>query len=138
MQKPQNAGELAEAIETLVASYLDEAHRAAQLALERSLSRPTSVTRASKRKADRPVAPGAPSKRRTAAELADLCERLYRLVCARPGEPMAVFADELGVASHALQRPMGRLKAAGRVRTVGQRHSTRYFPTVARPVANAG
>ena len=138
MQKPQNSVELAEAIETLVRAYLEEAHRAAQVALERSLSRPASVTRASKSKADRTGLPSAPSKRRTAAELAELCEQLYRLVCARPGEPMAVFADELGVASHSLQRPMGRLKAAGRVRTVGQRHLTRYFPTVARSVANAG
>jgi len=50
---------------------------------------------------------------------------------------MVVFADEAGVAARALERPMAKLKAEGRVRSVGQRNLTRYFPAVVRPSTSA-
>ena len=43
---------------------------------------------------------------------------------------MARFAEQLGVSSAELQYPMNRLRNAGRVRSVGERYQTRYFPTV--------
>jgi len=55
-------------------------------------------------------------------------ERLYQVVCTNPGEAMAVLAREVGASARELQRPMALLKQAGRVRSVGQRSSTRYFP----------
>jgi hypothetical protein len=61
-------------------------------------------------------------------EVSAVAERLYRAVCAHPGESMAVLADELGAPARELHRPMALLKQAGRVRSVGQRHQTRYFP----------
>jgi hypothetical protein len=67
-------------------------------------------------------------KRRRSAEVSELGERLYRAVCAHPGEGMAALAGELGASARELHRPMALLKQAGRVRSVGQRHQTRYFP----------
>jgi hypothetical protein len=63
-------------------------------------------------------------KRRRSAEVSELGERLY----AHPGEGMAALAGELGASARELHRPMALLKQAGRVRSVGQRQQTRYFP----------
>jgi hypothetical protein len=38
----------------------------------------------------------------------------------------------MGETVQTLQRPMAKLKAEGRVRSVGERHLTRYFPAVGR------
>jgi len=53
-------------------------------------------------------------------------------VRARPGESMTTLAEEMGMPMSALQRPMAKLRTEGRVRSVGQRHLTRYFPAVLR------
>jgi hypothetical protein len=67
-------------------------------------------------------------KRRRSAEVSELGERLYRAVWAHLGEGLAALAGELGASARELHRPMALLKQAGRVRSVGQRHQTRYFP----------
>ncbi len=69
--------------------------------------------------------------RRDPAELAALSERLYEAVCAKPGEAMVVFATQLRATVRELHRPMANLKRCGRVRSVGERHRTRYFPGLA-------
>lgn len=61
-----------------------------------------------------------------------LGERLFAAVCTQPGETMAVLAPKLGSSPRELHRPMAVLKEAGRVRSVGQRSHTRYYPTVTR------
>ena len=45
--------------------------------------------------------------------------------------PMVAFATELGATVRELHRPMANLKRAGQVRSVGERHRTRYFPGLA-------
>ena len=67
-------------------------------------------------------------RRRPPGEVAALAERLYEAVCAHPGETMATIAPSVGESPRALNRPMMHLKRARRVRSVGQRHNTRYFP----------
>lgn len=67
-------------------------------------------------------------RRRARAEMTAVAERLYETVRANPGETIAVIATELGETAKALHRPMVQLKQAGRVRSAGQRHLTRYFP----------
>jgi len=79
----------------------------------------------------------AASRRRNPAELTALSDRLHKAVCARPGEAMVVFATELGVTVRELHRPMANLKRAGQVRSVGERHRTRYFQSVAGAVEAA-
>jgi hypothetical protein len=45
---------------------------------------------------------------------------------------MVELAEQLRCNVRELQRPMAKLRAEGRVRSVGQRHMMRYFPAVAR------
>ena len=127
---------LAAAIESLVASYINELRRTAQQAVEHAFCR-SRVTTVPTRAKVHVAQAKRPASRRSAEELEALCEQLYGLVCARPGEMMVVFADEAGVAARALERPMAKLKAEGRVRSVGQRNLTRYFPAVVRPSTSA-
>lgn len=130
--------QLANAIESLVASYLDEVRQAAQQAVERSLCRAAAAGRPTKGSGRRARAPSSPQKRRTAAQLDVACEQLCALVRARPGESIAALAEEMGEPAGALQRPMAKLRAEGRVRSVGARHLMRYFPAVVRPAPGKG
>lgn len=67
---------------------------------------------------------------RSQAEIISLSARLLKEVRADPGQTMAVLAPRLGagVSTYMLQVPVAKLKQAGQVKTVGQRHLTRYFP----------
>ncbi len=69
--------------------------------------------------------------------MARLGERLYETVCAKPGETMAVLAADLGATPRELWRPMSQLKRDGRVRSVGARSFTRYFPMANEAAASA-
>jgi hypothetical protein len=135
MKTPSTPEQLANAIESLVASYVDEVRQVAQQALARALCRPAAGHRPSKGSAARTPIPKRATKRRTAAELDKACEQLCALVQARPGESIVRLAEEVGEPTGALQRPMAKLRAEGRVRSVGERHLTRYFPAVVRATA---
>jgi hypothetical protein len=119
---------LSEQIEQLVLAHVEAARREAGEAVERAFSGAYRAPRG--RAVSKPSRTA--GRRRAPAELSVLCERLYEAVCAQPGETMAVLAPELGSSSRELHRPMAALKGAGRVRSVGQRRQTRYYPTVAR------
>ncbi len=69
--------------------------------------------------------------------MAALGERLHEAVCAQPGETMSVLGPALGKSRRELNRPMTALKRSGRVRSVGQRHQTRYYPSVVRSPVSA-
>ena len=114
---------LGEQVEQLVRDHIAGIHRTAAEAVERAFSSSSS----SRPKVARAVAKGM-GRRRSPAEVAALGERLYEAVLASPGETMAVLAPELGATPRQLHRPMMVLKRAGRVRSVGQRHQSRYFP----------
>jgi len=73
-----------------------------------------------------------PGPRRTPEELEALAERFIAAVEAAPGETMLTHARNLGLRSQELERPMLQLKKAGRIRTVGERSYTRYYPMVPR------
>jgi hypothetical protein len=130
--------QFASAIESLVASYLDEVRQVAQEALQRSLARQAGggqrVKGAGRR--SQPARPDA--KRRTASEIDAASEQLCALVRARPGESILTLAEQMGVPASTLQRPMAKLRAENRVRTVGQRHLMRYFPAVTKTAAAKG
>ena len=61
-----------------------------------------------------------------------MCNTLCELVRANPGASMVTIAEKMGAKSIDLQWPMAKLKLAGRVRSVGQRSLTRYYPAVLR------
>ena len=140
MTSPKTPQQLADAIESVVASYIDEVRRTVQQAVERSWSRVAATARPCKSRVGRDPQQPSATKRRSAGALDELCEKLHRCVCARPGESMAAFADEVGVAVRDLQRPMAKLKTQtqGRIRRVGQRSMTRYFPAVVRASKGTG
>ena len=114
--------DLGKQIEALVAEHVAATRRLAREAVERAFG--VGV------KADSVRAVKAPGgkKRRASADLAALGECFYRTLCARPGETMTVLAAEVGVSARELHRAVARLKQVGRVRTVGERSATRYFP----------
>ena len=118
---------LIEQIEQLVRAHIETTRREAAEALARAFSSASVPARVSA--APRPQRA---TGRRRASELSALGARLYEAVVAQPGETMAVLAPRLGCSPRELHRPMAALKQAGRVRSVGQRHQTRYYPSVAR------
>lgn len=131
MTSPKSPDELARAIETLVTDYINESRQAATKALQQAFASGRAPTAA------RGPAAGSATRRssaprRSAEEMARVAEQLYELVCAQPGESMMRFAEQTGLRTRDLHRPMSKLKAEGRVRSVGQRHLTRYFPSVGR------
>jgi hypothetical protein len=138
MPSPKTPQQLADAIETVVASYLDEVRRTVQQAVERSLSSTAATTRPGRSGVARSTQRLATKTRRSAGALDELCDKLYQCVCARPGESSAMFADELGCTVRDLQRPMAKLKAQGRIRCAGQRNLMRYFPAVTRAAKSVG
>lgn len=130
--KTMNHGDLAEGIEHLVREYISTIRIAAQGAVERAVVSAgvggSAVPSAKKRQ---PLA-AAPLRRqgprRPSDEIGTLSERFYEVLCRSPGETMAVLAPIVGSTARDLNRPMLLLKRAGRIRSVGTKHATRYFP----------
>jgi hypothetical protein len=134
MKTPITTMELAGAIESLIGSYVDGVREAARQAVERALVRSAAgrPTRGGKRACSQPPT-GA--SRRTTGELAEASDALCEVVRAHPGASMVALAEKMGTEARTLLRPMARLKSTGRVRSVGQRHLTRYYPAVIRSAA---
>lgn len=123
---------LVEQIERLVHTHMEAMRREASEAVVRAFASALTGPRArtAPKQAHRVV-----GRRRGAAALSALGDRLFDAVRAQPGETMAVLAPGLGCSPRELHRPMAALKQAGRVRSVGQRHLTRYYPAAARSVS---
>ena len=131
---PTTPDQLARSISDLVTAYVDEARRGAHEALDEAFSAALAPNgrAVQKRRSTPSRGAAAPSRRRSADEISELKERLLASVCARPGESMTAFSEELGQSIRSLQRPMSKLRAEGRVRCVGERNMARYFPAVGR------
>ena len=132
-------------IEALVQEHISQARQAAVEALNRAFQEASARPGEGATRAKSRTAGAKPAKilgqttrqRRTGAELIELAERLYTAVEGQPGATMAQFAALVGLTASALHLPMRHLKASGRVRSVGERTQTRYFPMAA-PTAVAG
>jgi hypothetical protein len=125
---------LSEEIEQLVREHIEASRRAASAAVQRAFASSSSSPRS---KMAQPTGRTI-GRRRAPTEVAALGERLHEAVCAEPGETMSVLGPRLGMTPRELHRPMMVLKRAGRVRSVGERHQTRYFPAVVRAAASGG
>jgi len=77
MTSPKTPQQLADAIETVVASYLDEVRRTVQHAVERSLSRAAATARLTKSRVDRSPQQRSIKTRRSAGALDELCDKLH-------------------------------------------------------------
>lgn len=121
-----NIQELEEQIEKLIRAHLAAYEKAVTGAVERALTSATSE-RSPQRRRTKTVA-RTRGTRRSPEEIAALAEQLYAAVCAAPGETMTVLATKLGTPPRMLQSPAQHLRRDGRVRSVGRRQYTRYFP----------
>ena len=123
MSNTNSAQDLGQRIEQLIQEHLAASRVLAQQAVARGFaeaSRPPSGP-AQRTKSS-------PGKKRPSADIAALGEQFYRAVCARPGETMTVLRAEVGASARELHRSVTLLRRAKRVRSVGTRHLTRYFP----------
>ena len=114
-------GNLEQQIESLVREHVTSLRRMAEGAVQRAFSGVDAVGL-------RARAPRTSGPRRPPGELSALSERLYAAICAQPGAAMGVLAVQLGATPRELNRPATHLRRTGRVRSVGQRQGTRYFP----------
>jgi hypothetical protein len=117
--------DLGERIERLVEEHIAASRKAAREAIERAFA---SAASPSAPACTRGKAPRRACKKRPSADIAALGDGLYRAVCAKPGETMAVLAPMAGASARELHRSMTLLRRSGRVRAVGTRQMTRYFP----------
>jgi hypothetical protein len=64
---------------------------------------------------------------RSAQQLGTLTASALKYIRRHPGSRMEQIATGIGVSSKELTLPLGQLKAAGRLRTKGQKRATSYF-----------
>lgn len=124
--------ELESAIERLVHEHMAALRASASAAVERAFSqhrRSSSRATPTKRRAS--------GTRRAPDDVAALAEKLYEAVCANPGAAMPKLASLLDTSARALNRPAVLLRRAGRLRSVGQRQATRYFPMTGKASAKS-
>ena len=136
MTKTMNHGDLAQGIEHLVREYISTIRIAAQGAVERAVA--SSVGGAApngKKRSPSAALSSRQGARRPSDEIGALSERFYETLCRSPGETMSVLGPIVGATARELNRPMLVLKRAGRIRTVGTKHGTRYFPMAQRSSA---
>ena len=132
--KAMNHGDLAQGIEHLVRDYISTIRIAAHGAIERAVA--TRVGGVAFPCAKKERQPSSRQKaRRPSDEIGALSERFYEALCRSPGEKMGVLAPMIGATARDLNRPMLVLKRAGRIRSVGTKHATRYFPMAPRSSA---
>jgi len=126
MTNTNSNAELGHRIEQLIQEHIAASRRCAQEAVARAFaSGATSPPVDSMR---RPRSSPGQRPRRVAKDIAALGERFYGAVCAKPGETMRVLAADVGTSARDLHRAVTALRKAGRVRAVGNRRFTRYFP----------
>lgn len=132
MKNTTSTQDLGERIERLVREHISDIHVAAQAAVARAFASNVAPRAKPRQPSERSRAG---SKRRASSEVAALGERFYQVVCERPGETMSVLAPVVGATAGELHRPVTVLKRSGRIRSVGSRHTMRYFPMAAEAAA---
>ena len=127
MSTPKSASELTKQIEQLLTAYLADSRRAVRVAVERAFD---TLPAGREHKVGAKTQKRSCQGRRSREDVVQMSVRLLELVRTRPGESMVVFAAELETSARKLERPMMLLRRDGRVRSVGQRQHTRYFPAL--------
>jgi acyl-CoA reductase-like NAD-dependent aldehyde dehydrogenase len=122
--------ELERQIEQMVSAHVAALRRAAQGAVERAFAAASATVPAEA--PSRPRASRGASRRRAGSELSALGERFFEALSRKPGETMLVLSAEVGASPRELHRAVARLRESGRVRTIGSRSQTRYFPLAVR------
>lgn len=129
MKRPSTKTELVGAIEDLVDAFMADVRMSAREAIEHAFSRASA--KGQKRIAKVSTKSSA-AARRTDAQVSQMCDDIFEVLRANPGVPMAVLVEKMNVPGRLLNYPMARLKFSGRIRKVGRRQSTRYYPVIGR------
>lgn len=116
-------------IDDLIRAHIADVRRKTAAAVERAFA--SSGVKASPAK---PAKGRNPGRRRGSDELKELSALLYKVVCANPGATMATLAKSAGKKSEDLEHPAKLLKRLGKIRSVGERNATRYFPLASKSV----
>lgn len=116
------------AVEQLLREHLAACEAAASTAVRAAFRRASGPSKSAGRGKPLPSRSRSRAPRRSPDEIAALGERLCEAIRRNPGETMSVIAPAVGASPRELNRPATLLRRAGRVRSVGQRHATRYFP----------
>jgi hypothetical protein len=124
MSNTHSAQDLGQRIEQLIQEHFTASRLAAAEAVARGFGAAASKPSIQRGRASKP----SPGRKRPSADIAALGERFYEALCARPGETMTVLSAEVGASARDLQRPVTLLRRAGKVRSVGTRQATRYYP----------
>jgi hypothetical protein len=129
--------DLAKQIEQLVRQHVDALRATAAAAVARAFGPvPPALASAPASTSTKPVrARKQAAPRRASDELVALGERFYAVLCQCPGETMTTLAPQVGVAPRVLQVAVARLRRDGRVRAIGKRQGTRYYPMATSPSA---
>jgi hypothetical protein len=137
MRAKTSTENLEERIEQLVREHIAAIRDRAQAAVARAFAE-SAVTPSRQATPTAKSLPRQPqSRRRTKEQVADLAERLCAAVHTQPGETMLRLAPQVGATASELSLAVARLRQQGRVRTVGQRQHTRYFPLAPAPASAA-
>jgi len=115
------------AVEQLVREHLAACEAAATKAVHAAFRRASDSSPKSPN-SSRPKPARTAAPRRSREEMAALEERLYEAIRRHPGETMAVISPAVGATPRELNLPATLLRNEGRIRSVGQRQYTRYFP----------
>ncbi len=118
---------LGEKIETVIQAHLSQLRNEITESINRAFAADTAVPKRIPAAA-KSVRSG--TQRREPSELNAMAEEFHAAVCENPGATMTALAAKLGRSAVQLSRPVARLKQAGRVRSVGERQFTCYFPGV--------
>jgi hypothetical protein len=137
MKTLSNIPELEARIEQLVREHIEATRAAAAAAVVRAFGASAAPPPAAAARRKTSSARRSPSRRRAPEEVAELAERLCAAVHTTPGATMTTLAAQVGATPRELAIAVARLRRQDRVRTVGQRQHTKYFP-VAQPIAVVG
>jgi len=72
-----------------------------------------------------------PHPRRSTSEISELAERLFASLSEHPGKTMVELSQAMDAQPSDLRLPMVQLKRDGRVKSIGRRQYTRYYPRAA-------
>lgn len=125
MNSTNSAQDLGQRIEQMIKQHIATSQACAQQAVARAF---TSAASGSTPVVTPRRARSSPGRKRPSADIAALGEQFHQAVCAKPGEIMTVLSVDVGATARELSRPVTLLRRAGRIRAVGSRHLTRYFP----------
>lgn len=134
MTAPRTEEELHAAIDRLLLDYLSEVRRSvATRIMERQFQQDDRILPSSTPQKQRPgksasPRPRAARTRRSSDELRAIGLRLVNLIREDPGMGMSHYSDRLGVSPKDLWRPSVVMRKEKRIRTIGSKGATKYFP----------